>query len=407
MSLSLKKLSFGLVGLMLLVLLGLPFQTLTVEAAGTDNTPNPNATQPSSQEDEAVCNKAAPGYASCHSYRHLKKDVQVNATTGIAGYDPADLQAAYNLASFSASRGGTMTVAIVDAFDDPNAEADLAVYRSKFGLPACTSTNGCFRKVNQLGLQDSFPVPDSGWSGEISLDIEMVSAICPKCHILLVEANTNSFDDLAVAVDTASSLGATAISNSYGAGEWNPGSFDAHWTHPGIAITASTGDSGYGVQYPAASTHVIAVGGTSLRKANTNRGWTESAWSGAGSGCSAYAAKPSWQKDKLCSRRTVADVSAVADPSSGVAVYNSYNSSGWGVLGGTSVAAPIIASVFALAGNTSVINDASYLYSHATSTNFWDASGGSNGSCGNYLCRGMNGFDGPTGLGTPRGVAGF
>jgi subtilase family serine protease len=401
-----RRISFVLVGLLLLTILGQTSFFSDALAAGPGSSNNQNG-----PDNVELCPATAPGTARCNAYKHLKKDVETNATTGISGYDPVDLQSAYTLASASASRGSGKTVAIVDAFDDPNAAADLAVYRAKFGLPplsTCPAVTGpCFKKVNQQGVEGNYPTPDAGWSGEIALDIEMVSAICPNCNILLVEATTNYFDDLAVGVDTAAALKADAISNSYGGTEWNPGAFDAHWTHPGIAITASTGDSGYGVQYPAASTHVIAVGGTSLKKTNTSRGWTESAWSGAGSGCSAYAAKPSWQRDNRCSRRTVADVSAVADPYTGVATYNTYNSSGWQVLGGTSVASPIIASVFALAGNTASINNASYLYSHSGSTNFWDATGGSNGNCGNYLCQGRNGFDGPTGLGTPRGTGGF
>jgi subtilase family serine protease len=294
----------------------------------------------------------------------------------------------------------------VDAYDDPNAESDLGVYRSQFGLSACTTANGCFGKVDQNG-GTNYPRGSGSWTQEISLDVDMVSAICPNCHILLVEATTNSFANLSTAVDTAARLGANAISNSYGGSEYsNEVNDQSHYNHPGIAITASSGDSGYGVQFPAASQYVTAVGGTSLTKASNTRGWSETAWSGAGSGCSAYIAKPSWQKDPGCSNRTVADVSADADPNTGVSVYDTYHTSGWLVFGGTSVASPIIASVYALAGNAGSVTYGSYPYSHTSS--LFDVTSGSNGSCGgSYLCTAGPGYDGPTGLGTPDGAGGF
>jgi len=245
----------------------------------------------------------------------------------------------------------------------------------------------------------------------------MVSAACPQCHILLVEASSNANANLYAAVDTAARLGATEISNSYGGSESSSDpSTNVHYNHPGIPITVSSGDSGYGVEYPAASPYVTAVGGTTLKKATNARGWSESAWSGAGSGCSAYEAKQSWQTDGGCAKRTVADVSAVADPNSGVNVYDSDCSglnrllgncfSGWGVVGGTSASAPIIASVYALAGNGASVTYGSFPYSHATALN--DVTSGSNGSCsGSYLCTSVAGFDGPTGLGTPNGTGAF
>jgi subtilase family serine protease len=347
-----------------------------------------------------VCADDGPGTARCHSWR--VDSAQPNATP--AGYGPADLQAAYKLPSANAGAG--QTVAIVDAYDDPKAESDLAVYRSTFGLPACTTANGCFRKVDQNG-GTKYPRGNTGWAEEISLDLDMVSAICPNCHILLVEASSNSFANLSAAVDTAARLGANAISNSYGGSEFSSEvSSQSHYNHPGIAITVSSGDSGYGVEFPAASQYVTAVGGTSLTKSSTSRGWSETVWSGAGSGCSAYISKPSWQTDTGCSRRTVADVSAVADPNTGVAVYDTYRTSGWLVFGGTSVAAPVIASVYALAGNAGSVNYGSYSYSHTNS--LFDVTSGSNGSCGgSYLCTGKTGFDGPTGNGTPNGTGGF
>jgi len=297
-------------------------------------------------------------------------------------------------------------VAIVDAYNDPNAESDLGAYRSHFGLPACTTANGCFRKINQNG-GTTYPRGNTGWAEEISLDLDMVSAICPKCHILLVEANSNRFTDLATAVDQAAKQGANEISNSYGGSEYsNEVNDQSHYNHPGIAITASSGDNGYGVQFPAASRYVTAVGGTTLTRASNTRGWRETAWSGAGSGCSAYISKPSWQTDSGCSKRTVADVSADANPNTGVSVYDTYHEPGWLVFGGTSVASPIIASVYALAGNASSVKYGSYPYSHKSS--LFDVTSGSNGSCGgSYLCTAKSGYDGPTGLGTPNGSGGF
>ena len=236
-----------------------------------------------------------------------------------AGYGPADLQSAYALPSATAGAG--RTVAIVDAFDDPSAEADLGVYRTQFGLPPCTTANGCFRKVNQNGLPAPLPVPNGNWAGEIALDIEMVSAICPNCDILLLEATTNSDTDLYTAVDTAVALGAKFESNSWGGPE-GPSQIaaDVHFNHPGVAITASSGDSGFGAEYPAASQYITSVGGTSLVTATNSRGWDETVWSGAGSGCSAFDPKPAFQTDTGCANRTVADVSAVADPATGPAV---------------------------------------------------------------------------------------
>jgi hypothetical protein len=323
-----------------------------------------------------------------------------------SGLGAADLRNAYALPSSSAGSG--QTVAIVDAYDDPRAEADLATYRSQYGLPACTSASGCFKKVNETG-GSSLPSADSGWAEEESLDLDMVSAVCPSCHILLVEASQPSMADLGTAVNTAISLGAKYVSNSYGGSEdsTDPSSDASYFNHPGVAITVSSGDSGYGAEYPAASQYVTAVGGTSLSRASSARGWSETAWSGAGSGCSAYDAKPSWQHDTGCSRRTIADVSAVADPNTGLAVYDTYQTGGWLVVGGTSASSPIIAGVYALAGPpASGSYAASFPYAHTGS--LYDVTSGSNGSCSpSYLCTAGAGYDGPTGLGTPNGATAF
>jgi subtilase family serine protease len=320
------------------------------------------------------------------------------------GLSPADLQSAYHLPSLTA--GASQTVAIVDAYDQPDAVADLAAYRSQYGLPSINTWNGSstqkpwFRKVDQSG-GTSYPAVDNGWGLEISLDIQMVSAICPECNILLVEANSASMGDLGAGVNEAAALGATAISNSYIGGEsrWEHLFYDGYYNHPGIAITAASGDGGYGAGYPAASPYVTAVGGTTLTQGTS--GWTETAWDGAGSGCSAYESKPSWQTDTGCSKRTIADVSAVASIDSPVAVYDSSGYGGWIQVYGTSVATPIIASVYALAGTPAAgSNPASYPYANPGALN--DVTSGSNGTCNPaYLCTATSGYDGPTGLGTP------
>jgi len=379
----------------------------TAPAAGAAPTP----AQPAGKHAVRVCTQAVTG-ASCQALRvdpaTSGSGVSPAAATP-SGLFPADLQSAYKLPSATAGAG--RTVAIVDAFDDPAAESDLGVYRSQFGLPACTTANGCFRKVGQTGTT-SLPRKNASWAEEISLDVDMVSATCPLCHILLVEANSNSFANLGAAVNTAARLGATAISNSYGGSDASDSTNGAFYNHPGVAVTASSGDGGFGVEYPASSSFVVAVGGTSLRKAaGTTRGWTESAWSGAGSGCSAFnTAIPSAASFNTgCARRAVADVSAVADPNTGVAVFDSIpfqGFSGWLVFGGTSVSSPIIASVYGLAGNAATITANQFPYQHTAS--LFDVTTGSNGTCSpSQLCTARAGWDGPTGLGTPNGTGAF
>jgi subtilase family serine protease len=325
------------------------------------------------------------------------------------GYGPSDLRSAYKLPSGRAGAGAT--VAVVDAYNDPTAESDLGVYRSRFNLPACTTANGCFRKVNQHGAASPVPGPDAGWAAEESLDVDMVSATCPNCHILLVEATSSNDSDIFSGVDTAVRLGAGYVSNSYGGSETSsqPTSDALYFRHPGVAITASTGDSGYGASYPASSRYVTAVGGTALIRAANSRGWHESAWSGAGSGCSTLETRPAWQTVAThCAHRAMADVSAVADPGTGVAVYDTYGGGGgWAIYGGTSVSSPIVASVYALAGHPAATAfPAAFPYAHRAG--FFDVITGRNGSCANpLLCAAGPGWDGPTGLGTPNGTSGF
>ncbi|MER7568964.1 S53 family peptidase [Streptomyces sp. NPDC097941] len=332
-----------------------------------------------------------------------------------SGYGPSDLQSAYGLTAASASNGSGQTIAIVDAYNDPNAEADLAKYRSYYGLPACTTANGCFKKVSQTGSTTSLPSSDSGWSEEISLDLDMVSAIAPNAKILLVEAKSATMANLGKAVNEAVTLGAKFVSNSYGGSESSSDtSYDtSYFNHPGVAITVSAGDEGYGAEYPAASKYVTSVGGTALSKSSTTRGWTESVWNtssteGTGSGCSSYDAKPSWQTDTGCTKRMISDVSAVADPATGVSVYDSYGvTAGWYTFGGTSASSPIIASVYALAGTPGSSDyPAQYPYKHTSALN--DVTSGNNGSCStSYFCTAGSGYDGPTGWGTPKGVSAF
>ncbi len=360
------------------------------------------------------CGDPTPGLVACRAVQNVPISGNgqvvhqaVTQTDLPSGYRPADLQSAYKLPT---TGGAGQTVAVVDAYDDPNAEADLGVYRAKFGLPPCTSANGCFRKVGNFG-SNALPAADSGWAQEISLDLDMVSAACPGCNILLVEANDPGIINIGIAERVAAFLGATVISNSYASAS---SIFDFaldffFYNHPGVPITASSGDDGYGVAYPAASQFVTAVGGTSLVKASNDRGWSESAWSGAGSGCAGFDAKPVWQTDPACGARTIADTAAIADPATGVAVYDSFahnGAAGWLVFGGTSVSAPIIAGTYALAGNGQNLRYASSLY--ANRDKLFDVTSGSNGSCGgSYLCTAKQGFDGPTGLGTPNGAGAF
>ncbi|MEV4612440.1 putative Ig domain-containing protein [Kitasatospora sp. NPDC049258] len=398
------------------LLVGLPALALAATGLLAVAAPSATATDTGAQSSvgtRRVCAAPSPGEMACLALARtdLVQQHTLAPDATPSGYGPTDLTSAYNL---PAAAGAGATVAIVDSNDDPKAESDLAAYRSQYGLPACTTANGCFRKVDQRG-GTSYPTADSGWAGEISLDVDMVSAVCPNCHILLVEADSATMENLGAAVNTAVSLGAKYVSNSYGGGEdASDTSYDtSYFNHPGVAITVSSGDSGYGAEYPASSKYVTAVGGTSLSRTSNARGWSEKVWGtssggdGAGSGCSGYDAKPTWQTDSGCAKRTVADVSAVADPATGVAVYQTYGGSGWNVYGGTSASAPIIAAVYALAGTPGAgSNPASYPYAHTSS--LYDVTGGANGSCSpSYLCTAAAGYDGPTGLGTPNGTAAF
>ena len=367
------------------------------------------------------------------------------------GYYPADLQSAYGLAQAAAAMKpglGAPTVAIVDAYNDPTAATDLAAYRASLskakdtstGLadaaipPLCSSTvtSTCvtFKKVNQSG-GTSYPPASAGWSEEISVDLDMVSAICPDCNIVLVEASSASLTSLGAAVSYAKSLHPAAVANSYGAGEFTSEAKDnaTYSATTTTAVTAATGDSGYGAEFPAASPGLTAVGGTSLTftGSGSSLAWNpQTVWSTAGAGCSAYEPMPSWQavtrvyRTKAdCSGRQIGDVSAVADPSTGVAVYDTYHGTGWMVFGGTSVATQIIGAAYGLAAGTGTLQPSPQgLYPDKATGATGPTAGlvpvtsGNDGSCGSYLCnatadRLTSGYNGPTGLGTPDGVGAF
>ncbi|WP_433431692.1 carboxypeptidase regulatory-like domain-containing protein [Nonomuraea sp. CA-141351] len=428
--------------ILLFTLLGTLLTGLTLNphaALATTATPTPTPTSTAAEERvQPLCEAPAEGRYSCFALRHARPADDKQADTPMAagdtpdGFGPADLIDAYEI---PAGGGAGQTVAVVAAFDAPTAEKDLATYREKYGLPPCTTANGCFRKVDQRGGTD-YPVADAGWAGEIALDLDMVSAIAPRANLLLVEADSNYPDDLGAAVDQAVAMGAKFVNNSYGTGREYPdqGTLDVHYNHPGVAIVAASGDWGYGVSYPAASTYVTSVGGTTLTRDSSERGWSETVWNSSwvsqgtgttvwgatGSGCSKYALKPAFQTDAGCQGRTVADVSAVADPVTGVAVYNSYSDEGWSVYGGTSAASPIVTAIYAVAGTPVQDTDANS-YPYANTAALYDVTKGDDASCPAglcqfgtvpqcdpaYLCVAQTGYDGPTGIGTPKGTAAF
>ncbi|WP_308020257.1 S53 family peptidase, partial [Streptomyces sp. LS1784] len=380
--------------------------------AAAADAPTVALTAPSGEVAEVPADLRAPCLALIRTdlprLRHPRPDTEP------PGFGARDLQAAYDLPR---NGGGDRTVAIVVAFDDRTAESDLAVYREQYHLPPCTTANGCFRKINQNGGSTPPPTTDPGWVVETATDLAAVSAACPDCHLLLVEADDDLLRNEIHAVGQAFQQGATFISMSFGAPEFpNQTLVDAFFNHRGIAFVASSGDNGYpNPIYPAASQFVTAAGGTSLHRVHrrvppfTRPGWSESAWSGSGSGCSLFDPKPSWQHDPGCANRTIADVSAVADPGTGIAVYftDPNDGAGWHVIGGTSVAAPLITGMYAVAG-TPGANDFAASYPYARPRAFNDIVTGSTGSCGgSYLCTAVRGYDGPTGIGTPHGVRGL
>lgn len=366
-----------------------------------------------------ACPVARPGLMRCFALYAQQARVNAAIAAGApvtpAGWGARDIESAYKL---PASRDPHQTAAVVDAYNTPQLAASLAAYRAEYGLPACTTASGCLRIVNQAGVAS--PLPASGvpygWDVETSLDVSMVSAACPQCKILVVEARSPSFADMAAAEDTAARLGAQVISDSYGSIEGGrPLAYARAYHHPGHLIVAASGDAGFtAASFPADLSTVTAAGGTQLARATNKRGWSEQAWDSvgygaSGSGCSAYVPKPAWQHDPHCGMRTVADVSALAW---NIAV-DDQAQGGWLTVGGTSAAAPLIAGAYALAGNAATITPG-YEYRHTRSlfditagNNDW-LNGTSGATCGHdYLCVARKGYDAPTGLGTPDGVGAF
>jgi subtilase family serine protease len=325
----------------------------------------------------------------------------------VQGLGPADLASAYAL---DTSIDPVSTIAIVDAYTYPNVESDLAQYRSQYGLPPCTTANGCLQIVNQNGQASPLPATaprGDDWTVETALDLDMASAACPKCTLLLVEADDDVGEGLFIAQNAAANLGAAVISNSWGGpegGGYPTADEETALNHPGVSIFVAAGDDGYndggqGADYPGTSGHVVGVGGTTLAQSASPRGWAESAWNLGGSGCSATIAKPAFQTDPSCANRASSDVAAVGDPNTGLAVYNA-GAGGWIVVGGTSASAPLVAGIYALTGHGA--DGAAYSYANPGS--YFDVSTGTNGSCTSALCRAGVGWDGPTGIGTPNGA---
>ena len=316
---------------------------------------------------------APPEHYANHPLR-----VQPNASSSPTGLAPATIQTAYGF-STSLTAGTGKTIAIVDAYDDPTAENDLGVFSTQYGLPVCTTGNGCFTKVNQTGGA-KYPRTNAGWALEISLDVQWAHAIAPGAKILLVEASSNSFTDLMAAEDYAAAH-AGYVSNSWGGSEFSgETAYDSHFVHSGVSFFVSSGDSGLPAQYPSASPNVISVGGTTLNNIGTSS-FTETGWSGSGGGCSAYETANGVQSTgsvSCASKRATPDVSLDADPASGVSVYDStryQGQSGWWTVGGTSASSPMWA---ARAADTKTVVDAAYVY--GTSITYRDITVGNNGA---------------------------
>ena len=414
---------------------------------------------------KAVCGPVGPGRARCTAYivvqdgaataaQSAQRSVSSHASPP-AGFGPADLQSAYGLASAAKSKGSNALIAVVDAYDTPQAERDLAVYRDKYGLPPCTTANHCFRKVNQNGktgpLPPAPPPGFEGWQLETALDLEMVSANCPKCNVLLVESNDDFMNNLGPAVNAAATFEPAAISNSYvsqesptDTGPVADGGLLAYYVHPNVAVVAGNGDFSYmttplwdgsewivpGALIPAAFPSVVAVGGTELSQdRSAARGWTETVWGATGSGCSAFEPMPPWQRaEPNCvgsfsdghghtwtfPSRVYGDVAYAAD---NVAEYDSsgvYGPPGWHVLAGTSIGSPAIAAIYGLVGYGPDGKDnsdegsfpAQKLY--ASRRSLFDVTSGFNGTCpAAYLCNAGPGYDGPSGNGSPNGLGAF
>jgi subtilase family serine protease len=347
-----------------------------------------------------------------YSHPPLHRVITPNATpdAGPTGIFPAKMKVAYGLNGIT-NYGKGQTIAIVDAYDDPNAEADLGTFSTQFHLPACTTANGCFKKVKQSGT----PADTTGWSDEVALDIEWAHAIAPAARILLVEAKSNSNANLYAAVDLAVKYGASVVSMSWGGSEAsNESTSDVHFNVPNVTMLASSGDGGHGVEYPAASPYVVGVGGTSLSiNSSTGAYVSETSWSGSGGGASAYEPVPVYQSGvQNTGKRGIPDVAYDADPNTGVPVYSSYACgracyTGWVQFGGTSMSAPQWAAIIAIANSErkaagkANLNQVQFLLYPAAETDYHDVTTGTNGSCGAQCTAGI-GYDFVTGLGSPK-----
>ena len=360
-----------------------------------DDTPSPPTM--------AVCQG---GRFRCFAHVLMSSRDSVQTDASHQGFGATDLAAAYNL---DTSLDPDATIGIIGAYGYANLESDLAAYRSAYNLPACSVASGCLRILNQSGATSPLPsaAPSSDdWTQETALDVDMASAACPKCKIVVIQADDDQGDGLEIAQNAAVAAGATVVSNSWGSPESQSdvASSEAYFNHSGVAIFVAAGDDGYndggqGPDYPATSAYTIGVGGTSLSTSTSSRGWTETAWRDGGSACSTNVTKPSWQTSTACSKRMSSDVSAVGDPSTGVATYNA-NAGGWSVIGGTSAASPLVAAIFALTGHGNATAQLPYL----NPTAFYDVTSGTNGTCTSALCKAAAGWDGPTGIGTPNGA---
>ncbi len=362
-----------------------------------------------------VCTSTAKGLGSCGLVKRpaLSRVPRGQQKKAIAGYWPDHLQGAYGITAAASSNGSGKTVAVIvsnsaytTAGVDATVDSDLSNYRSTMGLPACTLASGCLQIVASGTPPASI---DPAWAEETQIDVEMVSAICPLCNILVVVAGTPNIPDLGRAVALAASYHPVSISNSYAVAEASDNAaYASYYNQPGIAVVAGAGDTGYGANFPATLPSVIAVGGTSLTQNPDGTFAPQTVWAGTGSGCSGFFSKPSFQHDSGCAGRTANDIAVIADPNWGVAGFSTYGNN-WNVYGGTSISAPIIAALFALAGD--VNSNASGLYARADYTSNMAWISGSNGVCSpSYLCTASGtaaSYSGPAGIGVPFGLGAF
>jgi subtilase family serine protease len=323
----------------------------------------------------------------------------------ISGYSPSQMRSAYGLAGIS-NEGAGQTIALIDAYNNPDAATDLNTFDTHFSLPACTTGNGCFKVIYATGTK---PANNSGWSGESSLDIEYAHAIAPQAKVILVEAASASNAALLKAVNVAVQNGATVVSMSWGGGESSTElTWDSHFKKTGVIFCASSGDDGHGAGYPAASPYVVAVGGTTLEVSAGGAWLSETAWSDSGGGESTYETEPAYQIGYQSSgKRGIPDVAWDANPSTGVAVYSAYGFGGWVEVGGTSVGSPSWAGLFAIVESSRValtkglLTQPQTLLYPASETDYHDIISGTNGSCGT-LCKTVAGYDFVTGIGSPQ-----